>query len=115
LPEDAEEKEEKKEDYDEQFKPLIDFLQQELSARIGRVKISDRLVHSPCAIVAESWGYTATMERIVKAQALADPNTSRSWIGKKVLEINPKHPIIQELNKLVQVVAHLCVFVCPHG
>jgi len=100
IPED--EKEESNQDYDDEFKPLIDFLQTELSDRIGRVKISDRLVRSPCAIVAESWGYTATMERIVKAQALADPSSHRSWVGKKVLEINPQHPIIIELNGIVK-------------
>jgi len=83
------------------FKPLIDFLNKELADRIGRIKVSDRLVRSPCAILAESWGYTATMERIVKAQALADTNSARAWVGKKVMEINPTHPIIIELNRLV--------------
>jgi len=53
-------------------------------------------------ILAESWGYTATMERIVKAQALADSSNARAWVGKKVMEINPTHPIIIELNRLVQ-------------
>jgi len=103
LPENEEEEQkDKEEDYDEVFKPLIDYLNKELADRIGRIKVSDRLVRSPCAILAESWGYTATMERIVKAQALADSSNARAWVGKKVMEINPTHPIIIELNSLVQ-------------
>jgi len=42
------------------------------------------------------------MERIVKAQALTDASGAKTWVGKKVMEINPKHPIIIELNRLVK-------------
>jgi len=99
---DDEEADDPKEDNDEKFKPLIDYLTSQLSTKIGRVKVSNRLTRSPCALVAESWGYTATMERIVKAQALADASSARAWVGKKVMEINPRHPIIIELNRLVK-------------
>jgi len=103
-------------DHDEKFKPLMDYLTSHLSERIGRVKVSNRLTRSPCALVAESWGYTATMERIVKAQALSDPaaTNTRTWVGRKVMEINPHHPIIIELNRLVKVSIILFYFFFPH-
>jgi len=94
--------EDPKEDNDEKFKPFIDYVTTHLSSKIGRVKVSNRLTRSPCALVAETWGYTATMERIVKAQALADSGPVKTWVGKKVMEINPKHPIIIELNRLIK-------------
>jgi len=101
---DDDEEDDSQADYDEKFKPLMDYLSSQLQERIGRVKVSNRLTTSPCALVAESWGYTATMERIVKAQALSDPaaTNTRTWVGRKVMEINPHHPIIIELNRLVK-------------
>jgi len=101
---DDEEAEDNKEDNDEKFKPLIDFLSSKLKDKVGRVKVSNRLTRSPCALVAESWGYTATMERVVKAQALSDPaaTNTRTWVGRKVMEINPSHPLMVELNRLVK-------------
>jgi len=99
---DEKEEEEEKKDYEEEFKELTSYFTEKYPDKIGRVKISDRLLKSPCALVAESWGYTATMEKVIKAQALADPKQAKMWIGKKVLEINPKHPIMIELNNLIQ-------------
>jgi heat shock protein beta len=90
-------------DHEEDFKDLLSFLKKS-SNKISRVKISQRLSRSPCALVAETWGYSAQMEKVIKAQALtsSDDPQSRMWIGKKVLEINPDHPIINALNRMVK-------------
>eukprot|EP01090_Pellita_catalonica_P022095 TRINITY_DN8455_c0_g1_i3.p1 TRINITY_DN8455_c0_g1~~TRINITY_DN8455_c0_g1_i3.p1 ORF type:complete len:695 (-),score=172.85 TRINITY_DN8455_c0_g1_i3:347-2431(-) len=71
-------------DYDEEFKGLIDFLKTTFSKTISKVKISNRLTSSPAALVAESWGYTATMEKVMKTQALADKRSAQIFAGRRV-------------------------------
>lgn len=90
-------------DYEEELKEVISYIKKTFSGKISRVKVSNRLSRSPCALVAESWGHTAQMEKVIRAQALQsrDDPKSRMWAGKKVLEINPNHPLIAELNRLV--------------
>lgn len=86
---------------EEQFKVLTDFLKNALKSKITKAVVSHRLRKTPSAIVASGFGYTPNMERIIKAQALATgSNTFMS--PRKVLEVNPKHPIVQELLRKVQ-------------
>lgn len=82
----------------EAYKPVTDFLKNILGSKITKATISRRLENSPCTLVTSSYGYTANMERIMKAQALMDPNRP-VMTASKTLEINPRHPIIVELNK----------------
>jgi len=69
---------------------------------ISSVRISRRLSTTPCVVVSGKWGWSATMERIAKAQALTDPHRSAAMRGKRTLEINPKHPLIKELRNKVR-------------
>lgn len=64
-----------------------------------QVTVSNRLVASPCCIVTSTYGWTANMERIMKAQALRDNSTMGYMAAKKHLEINPDHPIIETLRQ----------------
>jgi len=94
---------EDEEKLNEQFKDVVDFLKAHHSGKLEKVVISNRLTKSPSALVSNSWGYTANMERIVRAQALGDSKSSNlSKTAKKVMEINPRHPIIKELNQRIQ-------------
>jgi heat shock protein beta len=88
--------EEQKKKVEEEFAPLVDYLKDTFKDMIEKVIVSDRLTSSPCALVSTTWGYTANMERIMKAQALGQPNRA-THSPKKILEVNPKHPIIREL------------------
>lgn len=64
-----------------------------------QVVVSNRLVTSPCCIVTSTYGWTANMERIMKAQALRDNSTMGYMAAKKHLEINPDHSIIETLRQ----------------
>jgi heat shock protein beta len=86
----------------EKFSGLIKYLKKVLSSRVERVEISKRLTHSPSALVSSQYGWTANMERILKAQALSDPNANKFQPARKILEINPKHPIIVELKNKIE-------------
>jgi len=85
-----------------EFAPLADFLKSTFSDKIEKVIISDRLTTSPCALVSSSYGYTANMERILKAQALGQGKAHTAYSPKKIWEINPRHPIVKELLHRVQ-------------
>ena len=70
-----------------------------LDDRIEKVVISDRFVNSPCCLVTGSYGWSANMERIMKAQALNNNNLQSHMTPKKILEINKDHTIIKALKK----------------
>merc|ERR1712055_758864 len=97
LPEDEEEK--KKMEADKaKFEPLCKVMKDILDKKIEKVVVSNRLVSSPCCIVTSQYGWTANMERIMKAQALRDTSTMGYMAAKKHLEINPDHSIIENLR-----------------
>merc|ERR1712096_245313 len=74
LPEDEEEKKKKEADKEE-FEPLCKLMKDILDKKVEKVVVSSRLVSSPCCIVTSQYGWTANMERIMKAQALRDTST----------------------------------------
>jgi len=90
---------------EETFKPLGDYLKGILSKTVEKVVVSNRLTTSPVALVASQYGWSGNMERIMRAQAYAqsnDPMAQYHATQKKVLEINPKHPIIKALLARVE-------------
>lgn len=68
-----------------------------LSDNIEKVVVSKRLVTSPCCLVTQEYGWSANMERIIKAQALSNNNMRANMNSKKILEINTQHDVIKEL------------------
>ena len=97
LPEDEEEKKKFEEDKTK-FEGLCKVMKDILDKKVEKVVISNRLVNSPCCIVTSQYGWTANMERIMKAQALRDTSTMGYMAAKKHLEINPDHSIIENLR-----------------
>merc|ERR1712128_84585 len=98
LPEDDDEKEKKEADL-KKFEGLCKVMKDILDKKVERVVVSSRLVSSPCCIVTSQYGWTANMERIMKAQALRDTSTMGYMAAKKHMEINPEHAIIENLRQ----------------
>uniref|UniRef100_A0A4W3K952 Histidine kinase/HSP90-like ATPase domain-containing protein n=1 Tax=Callorhinchus milii TaxID=7868 RepID=A0A4W3K952_CALMI len=98
LPEDEDEKK-KREDDRAKYENLCKLMKEMLDKKVEKVTVSNRLVSSPCCIVTSTYGWTANMERIMKAQALRDNSTMGYMMAKKHLEINPDHPIVETLRQ----------------
>merc|ERR1719336_2320476 len=86
--------EEEKASYEELCKKVKDIL----GAKVEKVVISDRMVGSPCSLVTGEFGWSANMERIMRAQALRDNTMSQYMMAKKTMELNPKHTIVKSLK-----------------
>jgi len=98
LPEDEAEKKKREEDKTK-YAGLCKVMKSILDNKVEKVIVSNRLVDSPCCIVTSQYGWSANMERIMKAQALRDTSTMGYMAGKKHLEINPDHSIIETLRQ----------------
>lgn len=77
---------------------LLKAIKDTIGDKIEKAILSERLVQSPCVLVTGEFGWSANMERIMKAQALRDNNMSSYMVSKKTLEVNTDHPIIQTLR-----------------
>ncbi|KAI9113279.1 hypothetical protein K1719_015804 [Acacia pycnantha] len=86
----------------ESFKDLTKWWKNDLSSeKVDDVKISNRLDNTPCVVVTSKYGWSANMEKIMQSQTLSDASKQAYMRGKRVLEINPRHPIIKELRERV--------------
>ncbi|KAJ9147987.1 hypothetical protein P3X46_030086 [Hevea brasiliensis] len=97
--EESEEEKQKKEEKKKSFENLCKTIKEILGDKVETVVVSDRIVDSPCCLVTGEYGWTANMERIMKAQALRDNSMSAYMSSKKIMEINPDNPIVEELRK----------------
>ncbi|EYC44140.1 hypothetical protein Y032_0471g2056 [Ancylostoma ceylanicum] len=102
---DSEKAKEAYKELEKEFEPLTSWLKETaLKDKIEKAVVSQRLVKSPSALVASSYGWSGNMERIMKSQAYAkakDPTQEFYASQKKTFEINPRHPVVKELLRRV--------------
>jgi len=96
------------------MKPLTDFMKETLTdftekgdmkdsgVKVDKIEISKRLVDSPVVVVTSQWGYSAQQEKIMRAQAFQNKEQMATMSGRKVLEVNPYHPVIWDLYQKVK-------------
>lgn len=101
FPDETEDDKKKKEELKASFENLCKVGKDILGEKVEKVIVSDRIVDSPCVLVTGEYGWSANMERIMKAQALRDSSMTSYMQSKKTLEINPSNPIVNELRKKV--------------
>jgi len=99
----SEDEKKKKEEEKARFEPLCKLIKDVLGDKVEKVQVSNRIDESPCVLVTSEYGWTANMERIMKAQALRDSSMTSYMVSKKTMEINPSNQIVIELRNKADV------------
>merc|ERR1712183_945630 len=99
----SEDEKKKKEEEKARFEPLCKLMKEVLGDKVEKVQVSNRIDESPCVLVTSEYGWTANMERIMKAQALRDSSMTSYMVSKKTMEINPANQIVIELRNKADV------------
>ncbi|CAI5504004.1 unnamed protein product [Closterium sp. Naga37s-1] len=87
-----------KREQEKEFAGVCDWMKGVLGDKVAKVQVSQRIASSPCVLVAGKFGWSANMERIMKAQTMGDPQQAEFMRGRRILEINADHPIIKDLK-----------------
>nr|CAD1837744.1 unnamed protein product [Ananas comosus var. bracteatus] len=90
--------EEKEKEVKQEFSQTCEWIKKRLGEKVARVDISNRLSTSPCVLVTGKFGWSANMERLMRAQTMGDPSSLEFMKSRRVFEINPEHPIIKNLS-----------------
>jgi molecular chaperone HtpG len=102
LIEASEDEKKELEEVKKSFEKLCAAYKKLLGDKVTKIVVSERITDTPCVLVTDQYGWSANMERIMKAQALRDNNMMSYMSARKILEINPDHVIMKELQKRVE-------------
>lgn len=84
---------------EEENKSFLDFVKETLKDKIESVKINNLLNDIPCLLTTSQFGWSANLERILKAQAIRDTNMDMFMKARKILEINLNNPLVKKLSE----------------
>eukprot|EP01024_Parvocaulis_polyphysoides_P011399 TRINITY_DN13996_c0_g2_i1.p1 TRINITY_DN13996_c0_g2~~TRINITY_DN13996_c0_g2_i1.p1 ORF type:complete len:320 (-),score=66.76 TRINITY_DN13996_c0_g2_i1:428-1387(-) len=98
-----EDDEEKKnlEQLQKDFEPVTNFMKDVLTNKVEKVVVSSRLIDSPCIVVITNYGWSANMERLMRAQQMADARASEFLKGRKIMEINPSNEVVVGIKNMI--------------
>jgi len=99
----TEDEKKRQEEEKARFEPLCKLMKDTLGDKVEKVVVGQRIDESPCVLVTSEYGWTANMERIMKAQALRDSSMTSYMVSKKTMEINPTNQIVIELRNKAEV------------
>lgn len=85
-----------------EYKKVCDYFKSTLNDEVEKVIISNRLSTYPCILSTSEYGWTANMQRLVKAQTFGKQDNMSFMMGKKILEINPEHEIIKKIKNIIE-------------
>jgi len=83
----------------EEYKSLCDYIKR-LYTTFSEVKITNKVSELPCIVSSPENGFSANMEKIIKSQTLGQTDNTNAMLNKRVLEINPLHPIIKKIKNI---------------
>ena len=89
-------------EYESRFEVLTSWMKELLGDKVDKVEVTTTLETAPAVLSTSKYGYSATMERIMKSQALQNPEKAKYMKAHKIMMLNPRHPIIANLKSLVE-------------
>ncbi|OIN79454.1 molecular chaperone HtpG [Mycobacterium malmoense] len=93
LDSEGDKSEAEREEQQKEFADLLAWLKETLSDHVKEVRLSTRLTESPACLVTDAFGVTPTLARLYRASGQDVP------VGKRILELNPNHPLITALRE----------------
>ena len=114
---DDEDEKKKMEELKAEFEPLNKLMKEVLGDKVEKVLVSNRMADSPCVLTTSEHGWSANMERMMKAQAMRDNSMTSYMVSKKTMEINTKNSIMSELKRkaLTNMKENWTSWSCPQG
>merc|ERR1712091_498371 len=94
----------RKEELNRENVDVINYLETILNKEVEKVSVSDLLTDSPAALVQGAYGMSPSMQRYMKAQTVASGQElgGMDSMNKVCMEINPNHPIVKDLTRMVK-------------
>ncbi|OSC23216.1 molecular chaperone HtpG [Mycobacterium vulneris] len=96
LSADGDESEAEREEQQKEFADLLTWLKETLTDHVKEVRLSTRLTDSPACLITDAFGITPALARMYRASGQDIP------VGKRILELNPNHPLVTGLRKAHQ-------------
>ncbi len=90
---------EEKEKVEKEYDALCKYMKETLGDKVEKVVVSNRMVNTPCILSTGQFGWSANMERIMKAQALRNNDMMSFMMGRKTMELNPNSQLVQILKE----------------